>query len=278
MNYREIVPCPALDRWVQCFWILDGPPGPPEAIFPDGRSEIIFHFADPFRRFHPDGSSERQPRCFLVGQMSGWARVGPAGAVGVFGIRFSPAGAAAFIGVPQSELADRFLSLDLVCGRAAKDLEQQILEAASGRERVARAEAWLLRRLRFKADPLVEAALDRLAVADPRLRIHALARTLQVSPRRLERRFLDRVGLTPKLFSRIVRFQNLVQAIRRPGPADWAGLAFDCGYFDQAHLIRDFRQFAGQTPSVYCSRVDRLSDFFVEPLSDFSKTGSAARF
>jgi transcriptional regulator GlxA family with amidase domain len=94
-----------------------------------------------------------------------------------------------------------------------------------------------------------------------------------ISGRQLERRFMSEVGLGPKLLCRILRFQQVFPAVER-ADKNWARIAADCGYYDQAHLIRDFRQFAGQTPSVLFDHFTPFAEFFTRKrrASDFYNT------
>jgi transcriptional regulator GlxA family with amidase domain len=91
--------------------------------------------------------------------------------------------------------------------------------------------------------------------------VDALASSAGISARQLERRFLQEVGVAPKLLCRILRFQRIFHSIRAHD-GRWATVAADCGYYDQAHLIRDFKQFAGQTPSVFLDQPGALTEAF----------------
>jgi transcriptional regulator GlxA family with amidase domain len=123
-----------------------------------------------------------------------------------------------------------------------------------------------------RRDGVVAEAVARLARAGAPFDTAALARRLGISLRQLERRFRNAVGLGPKHFSRMRRFQRVFQAIeqRRPG---WANAAADCGYYDQAHLVRDFQEFAGQAPSVLLSGADLARHFLRRPDVDFFQDG-----
>jgi transcriptional regulator GlxA family with amidase domain len=115
-------------------------------------------------------------------------------------------------------------------------------------------------------------AADIVKVAG-QVSVSALADSAGVSNRQLERRFIHDVGIGPKLLCRILRFQEIFRAVDRADPR-WAVVAADCGYYDQAHLIRDFQQFARQTPSVLFSQANVLTESFTrkQRLSDFSNT------
>jgi AraC-like DNA-binding protein len=267
MDYREYRPAPPLARFVECFWFLtadDARGAPAEQVLPDGCMELIVHFGDPFRRFTEAGEAETQPASFLVGEMTRPLVVQPARRVGTMGIRFRPGGAFPVIGVDLDELTDRAVPLDALWGKAARDLEDGLREARSHHERIAAVERFLIRRLRRgRRDLAVEAAVGAILKSRGRGRMRSLSSRVGLGPRQLERRFLSAVGLRPKLFSRIVRFQNLVRVTRSAEPARWASAAAECGYFDQAHLVRDVRDFAGVPPSGLFREAGGFSEHFV---------------
>lgn len=210
MDYREYPPAPALRPFVACYWTLAAPGGAPERVLPDGRAELVVHLADPF---------ENQARALFIGQQREAVMLRPQGRVEVFGVRFRPAGAAAFFRFPQSELAGRIVPLaDL----GVKSWEAEMHDAPSTAVRRQRTDAFLLRRL------------------------HPPAPTAGGSRRQFERQFLRTVGLPPKTWERIVRFQRAL-ALRRAGMA-WASVALEAGYYDQAHLIGDCRRITGLAP------------------------------
>ncbi len=285
LDYREIRPRPPLARFIECFWSLSGPTpsaAPPERILPDGCMELVLNCAAPFQRYRTRGVFEHQPLRMLVGQMDHYIQIQPTGRVDILGIRFHPAGARAFLQLPMSELAGHTFALDEI----ARELDRDLAIALDGpaTTRIARVEALLARHIASAAPPdsAIEAAVSRLMRSDHPLTIDALAADAALSPRQLERRFLDSVGLGPKRLARILRFQRVFRAIAaepaastarcedspspQPWPDDhrpnWAAVAVHCGYYDQAHLIRDFHHFAGQTPAVLLTADSHLTRLF----------------
>ena len=231
----------------------------PEPIFPDGCTEIVLNLADPFQRIHADGRIERQPGMFLVGQMDEFTRVQSTGPVRAFGVRFRPAGARPFLWFPQQEAAGQILALESVDGRLKKQFEEAAFVAGNDRESIARMQALLLRRLRPRPEPRVEAALHSMFAFQGKPSLAAVIAASGWSERQFRRRFQEVVGIGPKVFSRIIRFQRALRAIEQSGllPA-----ALECGYYDQAHFIHDFQSFAGETPAAYLSRTHPLADHF----------------
>jgi AraC-like DNA-binding protein len=167
---------------------------------------------------------------------------------------FSPGGAAPFFAIPASATRDLIVGLDEVWGRDGAVLRERLLEATTPQERLALVEDVLLDHVVRPLNP--DRAVD-LAVAAFE-RGHPVAEVtsrLGVLPKAFVRRFRDRIGVTPKRFSRVRRFQRVIGAIERNGtPASWAGLAVEHGYCDQAHMIHDFRELAGITPTAYRAR------------------------
>lgn len=219
--------------------------------------EIVLNLAAPFQRIHLDGRIERQPAIFLVGQMDQVTCVQPTGPVRVFGVRFRPGGARPFLWFPQQEAAGQIVSLGSVEGRLKKQFEQAVFDARSDAERIAGMETLLLGRLRLRPEPGIEAALHSISTQRS---IRAAIVESGWSERQFRRRFEEAVGIGPKVFSRIIRFQRALRAIERAGllPA-----ALECGYYDQAHFIKDFKSFAGEAPAAYTARRHSLADHFV---------------
>jgi AraC-like DNA-binding protein len=159
-------------------------------------------------------------------------------------VRFTAQGAAC-LGVPASELADESVALDaLVPG--AREIVDRFQDARTPAAAVALVEDFLEQRA-FAKDPLVERALALLST-DPgeEASIARIARSLRMSERQLERRFLDRVGSTPKRYAGLLRFERAAALVGAGTPL--GQVAVDAGYYDQSHLIREFRRFAGMTP------------------------------
>ena len=265
MRYTPFFPPPPLRVHVECLWRLEGEGAglPAETIVPDGCMEIVLHGGDRFARIDEKGRAAPQPRAFVVGQMLGPLVVRPGARIETWGIRFRPGGAAPFFDAPMADLAGCIVDLEARCGPAARTGIERALEARQATERLWRIEEWLLARLEEReADPLPGAAARAIVKARGRVRLDDLAARAGLGPRQLERRFLRGVGIPPRALARIVRFQNLFRLVRERGTQPgWADLACEAGYYDQAHLLRDFRELAGATPPR-----------FLEAQGEFSRT------
>jgi AraC-like DNA-binding protein len=268
MRYAEFAPSPALARYVKCFWTLSGdrtsPAQPPEPILPDGCIELVLNFADRFKRTHADGRTEIQLPRFVVGQMEESVLIQPTGTTDLLGIRFRTGGAFPALRVPLEEITGSILPLGQISSALDRALATRICDAPSSSARIAAAEQALLGCIRSSRDDdhIVHAAVGAIAKQHGVISISRLARALSVNSRKLERNFLERVGLGPKRLCRILRFQRVLQAVERFNTGEWAAVAVECGYYDQAHLIRDFRDFSGLTPAALFSADMLLTGFF----------------
>ncbi len=268
MDYRQR-PCPPpLSRYVECFWRLaaGAAAAPPvEQVPPDGCVELIFHLGDTFRSWAA-AEPERQPAAFVVGPSTRFLLVQPTGAVETLGVRFRPGRAGPFLGVPLSELTDRVVPLDLLLGGTLRALIGRVQETASWSARCLLLERFLLGGSRsVRHDGGVEAAVTGVLRTRGRLGVAELGRRTGLGARQLERGFRERVGLPPKGFSRVVRFQGVFEALRQDATPRWAELASACGYYDQAHLVGEFRSLCGRPPAGLFAGGGELWRHFTSP-------------
>jgi AraC-like DNA-binding protein len=236
MLYREIPPSPRLASTIECFWFGHGEGGP-HRVTPDGCADILFS---------EDGLQ-------LVGPMTAWRDFPLVSGQRLFGVRFRPGRWRAVVGTPADRLTDRLLTLGDLWGPRASGLAERLVEAGSP----------------ARAIEIVEAALPAPADSNPIERALAwmehqrgavsmdeLASHANLSPRQWRRVCLERTGLTPKFLARVLRFRHAqnrlavrLAARRLTTSQPLAELALDCGYYDQAHFIREFREFSGRTPA-----------------------------
>jgi AraC-like DNA-binding protein len=253
MDYLELPPPQPLEHLVHRFWFFrtgPGAGGTMQTVVPDGRCELVLHLGEPFAEADEQGRARSQARVLLAGQLTGPLRLFPPGGAEVVGIRFRSGAAGALFPLPPREIVGRVVSLEEVApGLAAKLLDS--VAPVPGRRARAQALAHALARVVLREpDTAVSAAVTRLE-SDPRSSIGGLGAALGLSPRTIQRRFLEDVGIGPGLLRRILRFRAAFGLLGRLPPGRWTTGAAAAGYFDQAHLIRDFRRFAGAPPSAF---------------------------
>jgi AraC-like DNA-binding protein len=258
--YRHRVPRPPLDAFVQWIWLYRQEPRPLalERVLPTGAAQLIINLKeDETRLYDPD----REFRCVttagtvFTGVQSRYQIIDTSEQEYVAGIAFKPGGAAAFMRAPAHELTDLDVPLEALWHpRHSTAVRTRLLESPGPDAMLDAIEVMLLemwtRQLPHPAVAFALSVFDRRAQTTS---IAAVTQAIGMSAKRFIERFKIEVGVTPKRYCRIRRFQQAVARTHRRKIVDWAEVALDCGYFDQAHFIHDFRSFAGVTPTAYQS-------------------------
>ena len=249
--YRELAVPPRLSGHVRCLWRMSGDArsGPPEAVIPDGCGELIVNLGDPFIH-HTSAGSHRQPSTLLAGQITQAITVGPSGRVDLWGVRFHPWGAAPALGFSGVEMQNCLTSLADVAPRLERTLAR-VGDAVSEQRQLEMLIDVLGRHVdgARPTDHRVSRLMAIVAEHRHPFTVRGLARHVGLSTRRVQLLFRDDVGLSPILAHRISRFQRAL-ALRRVQPRlTWSAIAMRAGYYDQAHLLHDARDIAGQTPN-----------------------------
>lgn len=256
MLYLDRRPSPPLDRFIKSIWFCQSRPRPfaLERVLPNGSSQLVVNLKeDRTRIYHPEsGAMTATCGTVLSGISTSYCLIDTAEQESAAGVCFRPGGTAAFFPVPASELCDSGVPLEFAWdrGRAAR-LRDQLLAASSPADKLTVLEEAMLDAWRERLDPAVEFALRAFAGQPNVGAIPDLAGRLGLSGKRLVERFKTSVGLPPKRYCRLLRFQRALSYAEGGRQADWTRIAVDCGYFDQAHFIHDFRSFAGITPTGY---------------------------
>ena len=261
MIYREFRPSPALRSLVDRLYFIEGRADElgAEPIPPDGHTEIIVHAGEPFVEIGDDGSARVQDRVLLAGQVTRAVRVAPRGSARMIGARLRPDAARRMTGVPQHELTDTIASLGQIDRALARTLADDVATRETADDMAAALDRALVQSASASQDRSpVHAALALTFDRGGLVRVSELAARSGVGARQLERLFHDHVGLSPKLFLRIIRFQHVLSSVRDGhGDTAWAAVAARHGFYDQSHFIRDFKTFVGAAPGAW--RVDDAS-------------------
>lgn len=258
MCFHHRVPRPPLDTFVASIWLFrDGPrPHALERILPTGAAQLIVNLKEDRTRLY---DPERPHRCdstagtILVGVQSRYQIIDTSEQEYVAGVAFRPGGTAAFLRTPAHETRDADTPLEALWGRQpSAELREQLLERSDPDAQLDAIESALRERLQptgvHPAIGLALAAFNRVPLTT---NIGAVTDALGMSAKRFIERFKAQVGVSPKRYCRIRRFQQAVARAHRGQEVNWAQVALDCGYYDQAHFIHEFRAFAGLTPTGY---------------------------
>ncbi len=231
LHYREF-DAGALAPFAECFWSGDAAAGvPSDPILPDGCMDIVFW---------PEGGLR------VVGTMTTQQTVALPPGAQLVGIRFRPGMAGFFLGDCAPDLVDRWTPLEGLWGARGRGLHQELRDSPTAAARFLS----LSRALPPPARGLdsVRLAISAIVAAGGAVDLDWVASQARVSPRQFRRRSIEETGLSPKRLCRVLRFRRATALAARLG---WAAAAAECGYFDQAHLIRDFREFTGAPPTSF---------------------------
>lgn len=268
MIYQVLKPCPLLSPYVKYYWGLDnclrGGEEHTQRIVPGGLFEMIFYLND--RPVSSDGDHSIQGAAMVSGMQNGFYDLRIQGNLSLFAIYFYPHGLSAFFPFPLSLLFNRSIPLRDILPEVMNNLEDGLTGAGNLAERKAVAEKFLAGLLR-KNDAShhqdgIRHAISLINQSRGMIGIERLASEACLSRKQFERIFGERIGASPKQFLKIVRFQHAIfQKSKSPG-ASLTDLAYRCGYFDQAHMIADFKSLSGVTPKQFFSLCDSGSDYF----------------
>lgn len=227
-----------------------------ERVLPTGGAQLLVNLADDELWWHPDGAAagQRTPGAALQGPDTRPGVVDPAHQRAIVCVTFRPGGSYPFFSTAAPAMRDQLVPLEELWGRDGATLPDRLRAAATPAERLRLVEAVLLARVvrPLERDPALVATASALHHGRT---VSQVCDRLGWTRQRLARWFTERVGLTPKRFARVRRFQRLVSSVGAGGrygrEADWGRLAVEAGYHDQAHMIHDFRAFAGLCPTEY---------------------------
>jgi AraC-like DNA-binding protein len=267
MLFRSYKPILPLSGFIENLWIYKGFDCPrlKERILPSGTFELVFNLLHDELRIYRASQSFRRERfsgAIVSGPYEHFFLTDTSEEAFVMGVHFKPGGAFPFLGLPANELFDTHIDLQTIWGRDATEIHERLAATRSFTRRFQLLENWLISHLcrRLEYHPAVSLTLEGLRRDNSGAVIRELVRDAGLSHRRFINLFNEQVGLKPKVFHRIQRFQRALARVHQNLAPNWGRLALDYGYFDQSHLIRDFLAFTGFSPADYLGRLRDLRD------------------
>jgi AraC-like DNA-binding protein len=257
MNYREFAASPALQPYIDCFWTQEGSlaEGQIYRCIPSGNTDIIIGTSEGEEWLLCDDQWQQIPRSFVTGIWTKPAVLKVRERMEWFGIRFKPEVFLHLFNQPFREMENVTLDVRSVLGRSMGELAERIAGAGTTEQRIALAENYFAQRLKndMPGQVYFSNALRLIRQFGGRVSTEELSKKVFVCERQLQRAFRENFGISPKTYSRLVRFNRASTLLKKPGRLNWADVTYSCGYADQAHFIRDFKAFSGSNPTALIS-------------------------
>ena len=259
MLYLERNPHPAIAPFIQTLWYVRDPDAAHsrQRVLPSGRAQVIISLARDYltdANCPTDPLARSSPALFL-GLYSVHQHIDTIDLAELIGISFRPGGTLPFLPHNTALFTNRETPLEELWGSSLRSLRDRLRDIASPARKFDVVESFLLdhlHRARPRArDPLIRFSLNALHASPGTTTVAELARTTGFSSRYLSQLFSEHIGVPPKLYCRILRFQQAVQQLHAGADIPWPELALACGYYDQSHFANDFRAFSGLSPTSY---------------------------
>jgi AraC-like DNA-binding protein len=258
MRFWKYRPGPPLADFVDLFWYYEdyAPPHREESVLPMATTELVIHV---------DGSH----RCPVVsGPHSKPFVLNTSQPASMVGVHFKPGGAFAFLNGSMAGLHNAHATLESLWGRKSAEVQDRLMACRTpdGKFRILEQALVKTARNTLARHAAIEFALNEFTASEQVPTVAYVTERVGLRPKRFINLFTQQVGVTPKLFCRIERFQRVLRRLESITRPDWVDLALTIGYYDQAHFNNEFRSFAGLTPTVYMQR--RGAHFNHVPLAE----------
>lgn len=265
MLYDRVIPPLSLSALVDCYWVVENEDYTIEQqkIIPDGFPEIIFHYGDAYR-INISGEWQIQPKMLLAGQIRNHFLLENTGASGMIGIKFKPATLTQLFGVGMSSITDKVMDLNSILYNEFLSISDRLLSNIPYQDKIKLLNTFFIE-LELKEvenDGFVRDALSLIFESNGLISVSELTEKLGINERKLERLFNKYIGLSPKFYSRIVRF-NYIFTLLQGKKMSWSEVAQLGGFYDQSHFISNFQEFTGEDPSKYFFENSTMANFFL---------------
>ena len=260
MIYRLYKPGLPLSQFIEFFFYYDGHHAGQtmEKLLPDGSIDLLIDLTDSPKKLYYDEAGKSfstLKRSWISGMKTDYILI-DASVTNMIGVHFKPGGCHPFVNFPMLELNDLTIELDSIWGNEVNSIREAILHQPCIDKRFSILENYFLQKGKNKMENhvLVHYSVNQLTQSPQMWTIKALSDKTGVTQKHLITLFKKYVGLSPKMFSRIYKFQKVIHLIEQQKKIDWSMLAYECGYFDQAHFIKEFQAFSGINPAAYLEK------------------------
>jgi AraC-like DNA-binding protein len=255
MIYDAYIPFHPLNQFIENFiYYKDyNPTHSVDRFLPDGNSNVVIDLTDYPKFIYDNHSLKEIQTCrniWFSGIRNKFITIPSGRDSEMFVINFRKGKAYPFVEMPMHELTDYVVDGELVMSGEILNMREALLAEASAVKKFQFAEQYLFHTFKPKltVNPFIDYSVNRILQSPHQLSINHLSERVGFSQKHLIKIFKEHVGVTPKTFLKIIRFQKAIQQIENQTLTNWAGVAFESGYYDQAHFIHDFKEFSGFTP------------------------------
>ena len=268
MTYHISKPSACLSQFVKNYWAIENcvTSGSQhiQRIVPNGLMELMFYLGDKPKSL--DEKKQLSEHTILSGQQKGYHDIAVSGHLSLFSISFQPCAARLFFAIPSIEIFDQSIPLKYLLKDKVTELEYKLYESETFEDKVLVIEKFLMNQLRkstkeYEINRIIN-SVTLINKAKGIIDIETLSASACLSRKQYERTFAEYIGSSPKQFLRTIRFQNSLHEKQRNKNINLTELAYNCGYYDQSHMINDYKLLSGKTPGQYFSECEPFSDYF----------------
>lgn len=277
-SFDIIKPCSLLEPFIKYYWILDYESNvvEPIRVIPYGCVQFTFYLGERINSFGSNNDSSYKDQAVVTGQISSFFDVFPQGKIRLITIVFKPFGAKPFFDFPIFEIQNNIIPIKDINNSQWLDLENRLGDCVDNNSIVSCLENNLLKKLEKSTlfnsyysinNERIMLAINRIDDSKGNINIKDLSSLVCLSDKQFNRIFADYVGMNPKNFLRIIRYQSVLLKLQNSNikdtkAVDFVYLVYDCGYYDQSHLINNFKEFTGYTPKEYIKLFSPCSEYF----------------
>ncbi|WP_316817533.1 helix-turn-helix domain-containing protein [Pedobacter nyackensis] len=263
MKFIRIAPHSSLTELIECYWMMqsDDPIPRIEKIIPDGFTELIFNYGSVYKA-KINGEWELQNPNLLAGQISNYFYLENTGQTGSFAIKLKPAALTQLFNLNMDQYLDKIVNLDALPVPQLTVLKEKTLPFKGEQHLKMVLDDYFMELNKSATKNPLATTLDLIFNSNGMASVTALTAVAGVGERQLERLFKKYIGLSPKYYSRIIRFNYIFQLIKSK-KSNWTEIIYQSGYYDQSHFIRNFKAFTGEDPSSYFFEEKNMANFFL---------------
>ncbi len=268
MKYEQAAPSGRLAKWIKSFWMVDSEGDDTihtEKIVPDGYPEMIFHYGDPYRT-NISGEWQQQAKNLIGGQLKKYFYLQNTASIGIFAIKFQPWALNVLYNLNMELLTDKVIPIPSDLLSQIKSIREYAISNHSFEEKIFHIEEILSNNIshippiKFET---IQQAVDYIIERKGSVDLKQLYQEIGISKRTLERKFKLQVGIPPKFYCRVIRLASVFRMVSQP-KIDWPEITFKAQFYDQAHFIKNFKEFTGEEPSKYGFTEENLANLFLK--------------